>query len=259
MSSPLSFVLVSALTEAVLELSLYGAFAVVFSVVVYLFGHIHRLYVVWSCDRRVIIFPLIILLCQIASGIHVVYDLSRETLFNFYALSNPWVTTNLVSSLLCGTSFSAHISGRRLKRVRNDHPQNLKYFAITPATHRGFRPGGASTESIGDHDRELSVADVRSQFRNDRLASLTPPSLKNDDRLRLISFQIGLLAQSVLQALSPVVFGISVVLIHARVGLGWAKESYTGTTPTGITLNISTVTSRWEEPDLERGKYESRD
>ncbi|KAJ7891942.1 hypothetical protein B0H13DRAFT_2038906 [Mycena leptocephala] len=61
---------------------------------------IHRLYVVWSCNPRVVVLPIFILACQIVSGIHIVYDISRETIFNFYVLSNPWVTSSLVSSLV---------------------------------------------------------------------------------------------------------------------------------------------------------------
>ncbi|KAJ7830702.1 hypothetical protein B0H13DRAFT_2114114, partial [Mycena leptocephala] len=174
----LSGVLVSGLTEGVLELTLYGAFSVLFSVVVYLFSTrglisrkrptffvflalvglfvsitahwltviyvlyltfihlgggfaaevyyltlsttasvvhfslvevatvitdglvIHRLYVVWSYNSRIVIFPIFILVYQIVSGIHIIYDISQETIFNFYVLSNPWVTSSLVSSLV---------------------------------------------------------------------------------------------------------------------------------------------------------------
>ncbi|KAJ7447703.1 hypothetical protein FB451DRAFT_1284092, partial [Mycena latifolia] len=147
----MSFILATALAEAVIELTLYGAFTVVFSAVVYLFSSrgliskrrpiffvflalillflsitahfingihalyfafihlgggvpaelfylslssqasiahmslvgvasfitdslvIHRLYAVWSCQRRVIIFPLIVLCAQTVAGIHIIY------------------------------------------------------------------------------------------------------------------------------------------------------------------------------------------
>ncbi|KAJ7438976.1 hypothetical protein FB451DRAFT_1302888 [Mycena latifolia] len=35
---------------------------------------IHRLYAVWSCQRRVIIFPLIVLCAQTVAGIHIIYQ-----------------------------------------------------------------------------------------------------------------------------------------------------------------------------------------
>jgi hypothetical protein len=70
----------------------------------------------------------------------------------------------------------------------------------------------------------------------------------------LIAFQAGLLAQTVLISLQPVIFGLSVLLIHARVGLGWAKDSYAASSPTSITLDVGTVPYRQGKYDLERGK-----
>lgn len=49
------------------------------------------------------------------SGTHIIYDFSRETRFNFYALSNPWVTTSLVSSLLLVAIFSLLMNHRNEK------------------------------------------------------------------------------------------------------------------------------------------------
>ncbi|KAJ7694534.1 hypothetical protein B0H17DRAFT_1199064 [Mycena rosella] len=301
-SSSLSTVLASVITEAVLELSLYGVFAVIFSAVVYLFwtralkskgrpiffvflalfilflsitahlinaiymlylgfahfgggipaaelylslsapttlAHIslvevatfitdslviHRLYVVWSCNRRVVIFPLIVVLCQLVSGIHIIYDFSRETLFDFYSLSNPWVTSSLVSSLL----ISGYSSGM------------IMYKILMMA--RSFRRISGSANGKY-HLRKVLVIIIESSL----LQTAMTVGI-------LVSFQIGLLVQSVLTALSPVVFGISVVLIHARVGLGWAKDNYIEPTPTPIALSVSLATSRSEERDLERGK-----
>ncbi|KAJ7701966.1 hypothetical protein B0H17DRAFT_1195163 [Mycena rosella] len=182
------FVLAAAITQVVLELFLYGAFAVLFSAVVYLFwsrgllaknrptflvflalvvlflsvtGHmintvyalyfafvhlgggvaaavfylteasptdmadisfvaiviiitdslvIHRLYVVWSCNYRVVIFPLIILLVQVASGAHVIYDLAVSTQVDPGALFTPWVIASYGSSLIVSSYSSAMLS-----------------------------------------------------------------------------------------------------------------------------------------------------
>lgn len=41
----------------------------------------------------------------------------------------------------------------------------------------------------------------------------------------LISFQFGFVGQSVWEGITPVIFGISTVLIHVRIGLGWAHDS----------------------------------
>ncbi|KAJ7036141.1 hypothetical protein C8F04DRAFT_488348 [Mycena alexandri] len=187
-ASLMSFVLSAGLTAGVLELTLYGAFTVLFSGVVYLFwsrglvsrkqptfyifvalvglflsvtahwlngvyvlylafirlggglpaevlyftlstptflAHmslvevaavitdglvIHRLYVVWSSDVRIIIFPLVLQACQIVCGIKIIVDLSRETIFNFWTLSNPWVTSSLVASIIINGYSTALIS-----------------------------------------------------------------------------------------------------------------------------------------------------
>ncbi|KAJ7475060.1 hypothetical protein FB451DRAFT_1558225 [Mycena latifolia] len=104
------------------------------------------------------------------AGIHIIYDMSRENLFIFYALSNPWVTTSLImiESSLLQTTMTVCI---------------------------------------------------------------------------LVSFRIGLLVQMVLTALQPVVFGISVVLIHARIGLGWAEEAggRFGAGKSGCLLDVGSV------------------
>ncbi|KAJ7474167.1 hypothetical protein FB451DRAFT_1466726 [Mycena latifolia] len=301
----MSFILATGLAEAVIELTLYGGFTVVFSAVVYLFATrgliskgrpvffvflalillfltitahfingiyvlyfafihldggvpaeifyltlsspadiahislvevatlitdslvIHRLYVVWSCQRRVIIFPLIFLCSQAVAGIRVIYDMSRENIVNFYALSNPWVTMSIVSTLV----ISAYSSGMIIYKIWG--------MSRTIRTLTG-------SSSAGKRLMRLLAIIIESSLLQTTMTVCT-----------LISFQIGLLVQSVFTALQPVVFGISVVLIHARVGLGWAKESYIGgSMPTQITLN--TVTSQGsrgqEESDLERGK-----
>ncbi|KAJ6489986.1 hypothetical protein C8R45DRAFT_929275 [Mycena sanguinolenta] len=261
-----SFVLASSLTEGVLELTLYGAFVVLFFTVVYLFSTrglisrkrpsffvflalvglflsitahwingicalyqafislgggfpaevlyltlsspralahnslvvvttvitdslmIHRLYTVWSHDGRVIIFPLLVLAGQVASGIHVIYDLSRETIFNFFDLSNPWETSYLVSSL-----------------------------------------------------EALALEDV--------CGTMTVGVL--------VTFQTGLLVQAALIALQPVVFGISVLLIHLRVSLGWTDDSnLAGSGSMENSVNLTRISMRrgTRESDLELGK-----
>lgn len=73
----------------------------------------------------------------------------------------------------------------------------------------------------------------------------------------LVSFQIGFLVQAVFIALAPVVTGISVLLIHLRVGLGWTDDSnLAGSGSTENSLNLSGVSMRrgTREFDLELGK-----
>ncbi|KAJ7252920.1 hypothetical protein C8J57DRAFT_1237744 [Mycena rebaudengoi] len=290
-----SFVLAHSLTEGVLELTLYGAFVGLFSTVVYLFSTrglisrksltffifvalvglflsvtahwingiralyrafiflgggfpaevfyltlssatslvhyslvvvttvitdslmIHRLYTVWSCDRRVIIFPLLVLASQIVSGIHILSDLSRETIFNFFVLSNAWGTSYLVSSLVISVySTGSTSAGRRLRTLT----QKVLVIMVESAVLQ-------TTMTVGI----------------------------------LVAFQIGLLVQAVLIALTPVIFGISVLLIHLRVGLGWTNDSnLAGSGLTENSLKLSRVSMRrgTREYDLELGKMVDR-
>ncbi|KAF8202671.1 hypothetical protein K438DRAFT_1820593 [Mycena galopus ATCC 62051] len=286
---PMSFILVSGLTEGVIELTLYGGFTVLFSTVVYLFSTrgliskrtpsfyvflalvalfltvtahwinsiytlyhafihlgggfeaevfyvtisvppelvhqslaelatiiadclmIHRLYVVYSQDLRVIVFVICVEILQIVSGIHAIVNLSREAL-NFYATSNSWVTTALGSSLVMSRSIRSLTgnarAGKRLNRV----------LAVIVES--------AVLQTI------MTVA-------------------------TLVLFQIGLLQQGIFEALTPVVFGISVLLIHLRAGLGWTTEgtSALGSAPTEMTVSLSTPRQQGEQQsDLEGGK-----
>ncbi|KAF8140680.1 hypothetical protein K438DRAFT_1785513 [Mycena galopus ATCC 62051] len=156
-----------------------------------------------SYNRRVIIFPLLVLAGQIVSGIHVIYDLSRETIFNFFVLSNAWISVYSTGS----TS-----AGKRLKKVL--------VIMVESAVLQ-------TTMTIGI----------------------------------LVSFQIGLLLQAVLIPLQPVISGISVLLIHLRVGLGWTNDSnLTGSASTENSLNLSRVSMRrgTREYDLELGKVDKR-
>ncbi|KAJ7211968.1 hypothetical protein C8J57DRAFT_1256515 [Mycena rebaudengoi] len=174
---------------------------------------IHRLYTVWSCDRRVIIFPLLVLASQIVSGIHILSDLSRETIFNFFVLSNAWGTSYLVSSLVISVySTGSTSAGRRLRTLT----QKVLVIMVESAVLQ-------TTMTVGI----------------------------------LVAFQIGLLVQAVLIALTPVIFGISVLLIHLRVGLGWTNDSnLAGSGLTENSLKLSRVSMRrgTREYDLEPGK-----
>ncbi|KAJ6595252.1 hypothetical protein DFH09DRAFT_160273 [Mycena vulgaris] len=183
---------------------------------------IHRLYVVWSCNRRVIIFPLLTLLCQAVSGTHIIYDFSRENIFNFHTQSNPWVMASLVSSLV----ISGYCSGMMIYKIVS-MSRSMRSITGNPSSGKRLM-------------RVLAIMIESSVIQTAMTICI------------LISFQIGLSAQMVLTALQPVIFGISVVLVHARVGLGWAQKSRIASSPAGITLNVSTVT--WREGDLERGK-----
>ncbi|KAJ6529627.1 hypothetical protein B0H19DRAFT_1274024 [Mycena capillaripes] len=187
---------------------------------------IHRLYVVWTYDRRVVIFPIFVLACQIASGVLILYALSRETVLNFYVLSNPAVFINLISSLV----ISAYSTGMIIFKIWR--------------TSRSIRVITGST-SAGKNLRRAVGIMVESAVLQTTMTICI-----------LVSFQTGLLAEGLLNALQPVVSGISVLLIHVRVGLGWTADANASElTPTNITLNLTAAQRGSQyEVDLESGK-----
>jgi hypothetical protein len=75
----------------------------------------------------------------------------------------------------------------------------------------------------------------------------------------LVLFQVGLVQQAILEALSPVVYGISVFLIDLRVGLGWTMESTNAPASMSTEMSISLSPSMrrgGQQSDVERGKPE---
>ncbi|KAJ7848472.1 hypothetical protein B0H14DRAFT_2767800 [Mycena olivaceomarginata] len=253
--SPLTSGLSYAFVEGVLELTLYGPFAILFSTVVYLFwirgfisrkrptffvfltllvlflsitalDHflavlffitlstptavihftlvqisatitdglaIYRLYVVWSRNPRVvIILPIIFLGSQIVTSVLMIYNIWRETVFNFYDVSNTSVNVNFVSSLII-----------------NIYSTGMIIFEMG-------RTSRASKTIIGGRLRVCGANYMYSVTLNRTRKTMTI--------LNLIAFHYNPALSSALTALQPLVFGISVCLIHVRVGLGWTTE-----------------------------------
>ncbi|KAJ7616644.1 hypothetical protein FB45DRAFT_1105948 [Roridomyces roridus] len=189
---------------------------------------IHRVYIVWSSNKKVIIFPLFFIVSQLVSGTHIIVDFSRETLHNFYSLSNPWVVASLVSSLI----INVYSTGMIINKM---WPMSRSLERIT-----GSRSSGKRLKRV------LAVMVESAVLQTTWTICI------------LVSFQIGLLIQDVFTALQPVVFGISLLLIHARVGLGWAKESLSSEA-TGLTVNLNTTTMRTQRPEeLEDDVFERR-
>ncbi|KAJ7722369.1 hypothetical protein B0H16DRAFT_918591 [Mycena metata] len=184
---------------------------------------IHRLYVVASNDIRIIIFPLFLQACQIVCGIKIIFDMSRETVLNFWTLSNPWVTSSLVASIVINGYSTALIT--------------FKIWRMSSA----IRALTGSNSSGTRLRRGLTIM-VESAMLQTTMNILV-----------LVSFEIGSIVQSVFMALQPVVFGISVLLIHVRVGMGWATGP--GSNRTTIALNTSSLGRQIDlESDAEGGK-----
>ncbi|KAJ7471980.1 hypothetical protein FB451DRAFT_312116 [Mycena latifolia] len=191
---------------------------------------IHRLYVICSHRRDFVIFPLVLLVGQAVSGSGVIYRCAKsytdEGFLIQYSLANPWVTTNLVLSILISTYSSAVLSwkirgiSRGLKRLT----QHIS--------------GGAPLTSI------LAIL-----VESAALQTTTTMGI-------LVTFHVGFVGQVVWEGAAPAIFGISTVLIHARIGLGWAHEAdrQIGSNPTRINFAINDTLEAEHELEDRRHK-----
>ncbi|KAJ7494947.1 hypothetical protein FB451DRAFT_1212929 [Mycena latifolia] len=185
---------------------------------------IYRLYVVWSHNPRVvIILPIIFLGSQIVTSVLMISNVWRETVFNFYDVSSISVNVNLVSSLII-----------------NIYSTGMIIFEME-RTSRAIRTITGS-RSAGKAFRKLLAIIAESAVLQ------TTMTISN-----LIAFHYNPILSSALTALQPLVFGISVCLIHLRVGLGWTTER---NQPQKITLNMAKqeAPTPTKEYDLEGGR-----
>ncbi|KAF7326772.1 hypothetical protein MVEN_02596400 [Mycena venus] len=118
----------------------------------------------------------------------------RETVFNFYDVSNTSVNVNFVSSLII-----------------NIYSTGMIIFEMG-RTSRAIRTI-ARSRSSGKGLRKVLAIIIESA------ALQTTMTISN-----LIAFHYNPALSSALTALQPLVFGISICLIHMRVGLGWTTE-----------------------------------
>ncbi|KAJ7102886.1 hypothetical protein C8R44DRAFT_808706 [Mycena epipterygia] len=174
---------------------------------------IHRLYVISSHRLNIIVFPLTALMGQTGAsltqngcchllcfatvgGAGIIYRFVKSLPGdNSYSLSNGWVTTALVSSIVISMYSSAMISWKicRISKALNRLSEHLS--------------GGMRLTSV------LAIL-VESAV----LQSVATIAI-------LISFQFGFVGQLVWEGIAPVIFGISTILIHVRIGLGWAHDA----------------------------------
>ncbi|KAJ6558314.1 hypothetical protein B0H19DRAFT_1261837 [Mycena capillaripes] len=157
---------------------------------------IHRLYVIWTRSRKVIVAPLVLLLVQAVGGSGVVVTLAsgRGEHKTVLSLSNAWAATTLVASLV----ISVYSSGMIFWKISR--------IASQFETLEGQISGGGRLMS--------AVAIIIESAGIQTSVTIT----------LLIVFESGFEAADVLTGIGPAVFGISTVLIHARVGLGWATQ-----------------------------------
>ncbi|KAJ7330920.1 hypothetical protein DFH08DRAFT_1021991 [Mycena albidolilacea] len=236
-----SFVLAHSLTEGVLELILYGVFVVLFSTVVYLFstrGLISR--------KRPTFF--IFLALHLINGICA--------LFRAFIFLGGGFPAEVLYLTLSSPTALAHNSLVGVTTVITDSLMIHRLYTVWSYDRRVIIfPLLVLTGQIG------SASIARTLTQKVLVIMVESAVLQTTMTVGvLVSFQIGLLVQAVLIPLQPVVFGISVLLIHLRAGLGWASDSGlagSGWTENSLDLSRDSMRRGTCEYDLELGKVTS--
>ncbi|KAJ7060961.1 hypothetical protein C8F01DRAFT_1141408 [Mycena amicta] len=154
---------------------------------------IHRVYVIFS-HRFILVVPslVVLFLGQVVSGSGLLYFVVKshhgEQFLELYNLSNPWVTTMLVASILISVYSTVMISWRILR--------------VNPSSQRigGGVPLTTALANIAESAALQTAITIGV----------------------LVTYRMGYIGQIVFNGILPVILGISTVLIYARIGLGWA-------------------------------------
>ncbi|CAK5267166.1 unnamed protein product [Mycena citricolor] len=156
---------------------------------------IHRAYVIYHQDIKIILPSLILLLCELVAstgtiyrslGIHGTYGKSS---FN---LSNPWVSTALTASILISSYSTVTIwwkiwrTNKAVKQFSAKISARMKLTSILAIIVES-----AAIQTVGAI-------------------------------VLLVTFENELIGQVIFVGIGPVILGISTVLIHVRIGLGLA-------------------------------------
>ncbi|KAJ6511766.1 hypothetical protein DFH09DRAFT_999341, partial [Mycena vulgaris] len=154
---------------------------------------IYRLWIIWGRNRFVVIFPMVTLIGTFVTSIGNVYEFTqweprlRGALF--YKESKPWTATGFILSLLT-TVYSTALIAFRISKVNNvktvSQSRLMSFLAIL-------------VESAALQMLWLAFT-VITQFATSD-------------------------AEFIASDTFPVIIGISNLLIHARVGLGWSHDS----------------------------------
>ncbi|KAJ6621850.1 hypothetical protein B0H10DRAFT_1945108 [Mycena sp. CBHHK59/15] len=157
-----------------------------------------------SLSRSVILFPLTLLVGQAVCGSGVIcHSVKSYPGKEYYSLSNGWVTTDLVSSIL------HDILENIADKQRSHAPQSVLAILVESAALQ-------TSTTIGV----------------------------------LVTSQVGFVGQVVWMGIAPAILGISTVLIHARIGLGWAHESDRQTKSNPTRINFAVNEALEEEHEL---------
>nr|GAT57345.1 predicted protein [Mycena chlorophos] len=157
---------------------------------------LHRLYVIFCHERKVMYFPSAVLVVQIVSAIGLVVRAATSKVGEDYLqLSNGWLTCKLVASIVISLYSSVMIFIRILR------------------VQRAF--GGRLANQNGSVQL-TSLLGILVESAALQLAVAI---------LLLLSFQLKWLAgEYISTGTAGAAFAITTVLIHARIGLGWTKE-----------------------------------
>ncbi|KAJ7634706.1 hypothetical protein FB45DRAFT_909614, partial [Roridomyces roridus] len=176
------------------QLSMYTVGSIIADLLV-----IHRLYVIYSRRWIYAAFPAALLLGQLVSGtgsLVVLGVLHKEgvSLLEVDTRSRAWVTTSLVFSIVISVYSSGMIAWKILRMHR-----------VLAATNT-ITTGGTSLMSF------LAII-------------VESAGIQTATALAFIfTFIFSDLGQVMILEIAPVIVGISTVLIHVRVTLGWAHE-----------------------------------
>ncbi|KAJ6535621.1 hypothetical protein B0H19DRAFT_1271360 [Mycena capillaripes] len=193
---------------------------------------IHRLYVIWEYKLSIVAFPLLLLVIQIVGGIGSICGIFTQTQANFHAWSFGWVTANLVASLVISgysTGMAALIPHDPVLTFKG--MMSFKILSLSRMVQHFGLPLGESRRLSGRH-RLTSILVIMSE-------SAALQTAMNLALLLALQLTAALEPNFVLKGLQAVVLGMSTVLIHARIGLGWTEETSRASTTTET--NPSTV------------------
>ncbi|KAJ7602587.1 hypothetical protein B0H17DRAFT_1154949 [Mycena rosella] len=270
--SPLTSGLSYAFVEGVLELTLYGPFAILFSAVVYLFwtrGLISRKRPTFFVFLALLVLFLLITahwLNAIIILYHAFGQLDHFLAVLFSITPTPTAVIHFTLVLISATI----TDGLAIHRLYAVWSRNPHVVIILPIIFLGSQIV-TSVLMIYNVWREtvFNFYDVSSTSVNVNLVSSLIINIYSTELLlgavaqekvyemmtisNLIAFHYNPALSSALTALQPLVFGISVCLIHVRVGLGWTTER---NQPQGTTLNMvkQEAPTPTKEYDLEGGR-----
>ncbi|KAJ7471979.1 hypothetical protein FB451DRAFT_1399278 [Mycena latifolia] len=250
-------IVTAALIEALLELFLYGVYAVLFTTVVYLFRGRRGS----SPEKRPVRWVLLGLIAQFliitAHWVNTIY----QTLFAIVHLGGGAPAAAFYSDLATPSSI-VHITLRVICALLTDLLVIHRLYAIF--SYRRNVILFPLTLLVG---QAVCGSSIIYRFANSGgffiQYSLSNPWLTTDLVLSilivtigvLVTFQVGFIGEIVLSGVASAIFGISTVLIHARIGLGWAHDAdrQIGSNPTRINFARNDILE--DEHELEDHRH----